>query len=49
MTIFAWIFIILCSIGLLASAFVIVFRLGEASGISKYDYDDYYDEEDERW
>lgn len=36
MTIFAWIIVILLSIFMIASALVIAFRLGEASGISKY-------------
>lgn len=47
MTIFAWIIVILLSIFMIASALVIAFKLGEAEGISKYGYDDYYDEEND--
>ena len=47
MTIFAWIIVIIISIIMLASALVIVFRLGEAEGICKYRYDDYYDKEND--
>ena len=43
MTIFAWIIVILLSIFMIASALVLVFKLGEAEGISKY----YYDEEND--
>lgn len=47
MTILAWVVVILLSIIMLASALAIAFKLGEAEGISKYGYDDYYNEEND--
>ena len=47
MPIYAWVVVILISIIMLASELVIAFKLGEAEGIIKYGYDDYYNEEND--